>query len=414
MKTPFFDLYLKAGARIVNFHGWDMPLQYSGIVEEHNNTRTNVSLFDVSHMGRFEVSGENAYDLLQTLITNDLSKLKDNQALYSPICNEDGGIIDDLIIYRLKSQRYLVVVNASNRTKDFQWITSHYESSAVHVQDISDSTALLALQGPRAQEVLQHALPRLDFTVLKPFDFIRTDISDFGGDKVDKKEKQKEKAVRKKEDNYKQQQELQPLNHEKEKEKEKEKEQEQEEEEEEEKNGLIISRTGYTGEDGFELFFDSSRIDIWEKLIQIGAPFGIKPAGLGARDTLRLESGLMLYGNDMNETVTPLEVPLKWTVKLEKPAFMGKQALVTRPISKKLVGFEVIEKRIARHGNKVQIDGKTVGIVTSGSYSPTLKKSIGFCSVPLNVSADYVIEIDIGGKMYEAKITPTTRFYKRK
>ena len=177
---------------------------------------------------------------------------------------------------------------------------------------------------------------------------------------------------------------------------------------------MIISRTGYTGEDGFELFFDSSRIDIWEKLIQIGAPYGIKPAGLGARDTLRLESGLMLYGNDMNESITPLEVPLKWTVKLEKPAFIGKQALVSRPISKKLVGFEVLEKRIARHGNNVQIDGKTIGIVTSGSYSPTLKKSIGFCSVPLSISADRVIEIDIGGKMYEAKITPTTRFYKRK
>ena len=411
MKTSFFDLHVKAGAKIVNFHGWDMPLQYSGIVEEHNNTRTNVSLFDVSHMVRFEIRDENANDLLQGLITNDLSKLKDNQALYSPICNEDGGIIDDLIIYRIKSQRYLVVVNASNRTKDFQWITSHSKLSAVHVQDISDLTALLAIQGPRAQEVLEQALPRLDFAVLKPFALIRINISDFGQDKADKKEKEKEKenekekAVREKQDNFKQQ-EQQLLNQEKE--------QEQEQEKEEEKNELIISRTGYTGEDGFELFFDSSRIDIWEKLIQIGAPYGIKPAGLGARDTLRLESGLMLYGNDMNESITPLEVPLKWTVKLEKPAFIGKQALVSRPISKKLVGFEVLEKRIARHGNNVQIDGKTVGIVTSGSYSPTLKKSIGFCSVPLSVSADQVIEIDIGGKMYEAKITPTTRFYKRK
>ena len=406
MKTSFFDLHIKAGARIVNFHGWDMPLQYSGIVEEHNNTRANVSLFDVSHMGRFEVRGENANDLLQALITNDLSKLKDNQALYSPICNENGGIIDDLIIYRIKSQRYLVVVNASNRTKDFQWITSHSKLSAVHVQDISDLTALLAIQGPRAQEVLQQALPRLDFTVLKPFALIRINISDFGQDKADKKdkEKEKEKSVREKQDNFKQQ-EQQPQNQEKEQEQEK---------EEEEKNELIISRTGYTGEDGFELFFDSSRIDIWEKLIQIGAPYGIKPAGLGARDTLRLESGLMLYGNDMNESITPLEVPLKWTVKLEKPAFMGKQALVSRPISKKLVGFEVLEKRIARHGNNVQIDGQIIGIVTSGSYSPTLKKSIGFCSVPLSISHDRVIEIDIGGKMYEAKITPTTRFYKRK
>ena len=181
MKTPFYDLHVKSGAKIVNFHGWDMPLQYSGIVEEHINTRAKVCLFDVSHMGRFEIRGENANDLLQTLITNDLSKLKDNQALYSPICNEDGGIIDDLIIYRIKSQRYLVVVNASNRTKDFQWITSHSKLSAVHVQDISDSTALLALQGPRAQEVLQQALPELNFAVLKPFDLIKTNISEFRG-----------------------------------------------------------------------------------------------------------------------------------------------------------------------------------------------------------------------------------------
>ncbi|MGI8834712.1 MAG: glycine cleavage T C-terminal barrel domain-containing protein, partial [Nitrososphaeraceae archaeon] len=255
---------------------------------------------------------------------------------------------------------------------------------------------LLALQGPRAQDVLQQALPDLNFKDLKPFDLIKTNISDFGQDSADKKhdvEKQKENG-----EHFKQQEpELEPK-----------------EKEQEGKNELIISRTGYTGEDGFELFFDSSRIDIWEKLIQIGAPFNIKPAGLGARDTLRLEAGLMLYGSDMDNTTTPLEVPLKWTVKLEKPSFIGKQALVSRPIFKKLVGFEVLEKRIARHGNNVHIDGQTAGLVTSGSYSPTLKKSIGFCSVPLNVSADRVIEIDIGGKMYEAKITPTTRFYKRK
>jgi aminomethyltransferase len=397
VKTPFYDLHVKSGAKIVNFHGWDMPLQYSGIVEEHINTRAKVCLFDVSHMGRFEVRGANAYDLLQTLITNDLSNLKDNQALYSPICQDDGGIIDDLIIYRISRERYLVVVNASNRTKDFQWITSHAKFSA-DVEDTSDVTALLALQGPRAQEVLQRALPELNFTVLKPFDLIKTNISNFGQDRADKKANEEDEKQKEEEVYFKQQEE--ELQH--------------EEKEQERKNELIISRTGYTGEDGFELFFDSSRFDIWEKLIQIGAPFSIKPAGLGARDTLRLESGLMLYGNDMNETITPLEVPLKWTVKLEKPSFIGKQALVNRPISKKLVGFEVLEKRIARHGNNVQFDGQTVGRVTSGSYSPTLKKSIGFCSVPLNVSADYVIEIDIGGKMYEAKITPTTRFYKRK
>ena len=215
-----------------------------------------------------------------------------------------------------------------------------YKFSA-DVEDISDVTALLALQGPRAQEVLQQALPELNFAVLKPFDLIKTNISEFGEDRADKKPNEEDEKQKEQEENFRQREpEL------------------QHEEKEQEKNELIISRTGYTGEDGFELFFDSSRIDIWEKLIQIGAPFGIKPAGLGARDTLRLESGLMLYGNDMNETITPLEVPLKWTVKLEKPGFIGKQALVSRPISKKLVGFEVLEKRIARHGNKVQINGQ--------------------------------------------------------
>jgi aminomethyltransferase len=182
---------------------------------------------------------------------------------------------------------------------------------------------------------------------------------------------------------------------------------------EDEKSELVISRTGYTGEDGFELFFDSSRIDIWEKLMHIGAPFNIKPAGLGARDTLRLEAGFMLYGSDMDETTTPMEVPLRWTVKLEKPAFIGKQALMTRPITKKLLGFEISERRIARHGNRILIDGQPSGYVTSGIYSPILKKSIGFCLVDPRVSLGQVIEIEIGGKKYRAA-TSSTRFYKRK
>ena len=175
----------------------------------------------------------------------------------------------------------------------------------------------------------------------------------------------------------------------------------------------MISRTGYTGEDGFEIFFDSSKIDIWDKLIELGSRFNIKPAGLGARDTLRLEAGLMLYGNDINESTTPLDVPLKWTVKFEKKEFIGKEALLTQQINRKLVGFEVLEKRIARHGNEVLMDGKKVGFVTSGSFSPTIKKSIGFCFVPIYVSPNQLIEINIGGKLYKARVG-NTRFYKRK
>jgi aminomethyltransferase len=356
MKTPFYDIHKSLGAKMLSFHGWEMPLQYSGIVDEHINTRANVGLFDVSHMGRFEVKGFDAYDCLQTLVTNDISKLNDHQALYSPMCHNNGGIIDDLIIYMINRQKFLVVVNASNRKKDLEWIVKHSKSAVI--ENISDKTALLALQGPLAKKVLDKAIVDVNLDQLKPFHIAITNI--FGIE-------------------------------------------------------CMISRTGYTGEDGFEIFFDSSEIDIWDKLIQIGSRFNIKPTGLGARDTLRLEAGLMLYGNDMNENITPLEVPLKWTVKFDKKKeFIGKKALLTQQINRKLIGFEVLEKRIARHGNEVLMYGKKVGFVTSGSFSPTMKKSIGFCFVPMHVSANQLIEINIAGKLYKAKVSSSTRFYRRK
>ena len=342
---------------MLSFHGWEMPLQYSGIIDEHINTRTNVGLFDISHMGRFEVKGSDAYDCLQTLVTNDISKLNDHQALYSPVCHNNGGIIDDLIVYMINKEKFLVVVNASNREKDLDWIVKHSKSAVV--ENISDKIALLALQGPLAQKVLETIIAGANLDQLKPFDIVITNI--FGIEEC------------------------------------------------------MISRTGYTGEDGFEIFFDSSKIDIWDKIIQLGSRFNIKPTGLGARDTLRLEAGLMLYGNDINENTTPLEVPLKWTVKFEKKEFIGREALLTQQINRKLVGFEVLEKRrIARHGNEVLIDGKKIGFVTSGSFSPTMKKSIGFCFVPMHVSPNQLIEINIGGKFYKAKVSSSTRFYRRK
>jgi aminomethyltransferase len=358
MKTPFYDIHRSFGAKMLNFHGWEMPLHYSsGIIDEHLNTRTNVSLFDVSHMGRFEVKGTDAYECLQTLVTNDLSKLDNNMALYSPICYENGGIIDDLIIYMFNREKFLIVVNASNREKDLEWIIKHLKPATI-VEDITDKIALLALQGPLAQSILEKAaIVDLNLNQLKPFNFIITNI--FGIE-------------------------------------------------------CIISRTGYTGEDGFELFFDSSKIEIWDKIIQLGSTINIKPAGLGARDTLRLEAGLMLYGNDMDENTTPLEVPLKWTVKFEKNEFIGKKALINQQINKKLVGFEVLEKRLARHGNEVLMNSKKIGFVTSGTFSPILKKSIGFCFVPIYVNPNELIEINIGGKLYKAKVLSSTRFYKRK
>jgi aminomethyltransferase len=380
VKTPFYNLHVRSGAKIINFHGWDMPIQYSGIIEEHVNTRHNVCLFDVSHMGRLEVQGHDASDLLQRLLTNDVSKLADNQAMYSPLCYDNGGIVDDIIIYRINKKKFILVVNASNRIKDFQWISSYLKSSTI--RDISNATALLALQGPRAIDVLERVLPGLRLASMKPFSFRKENIVEFGKGGPDRMEREKWKDEKKAE-------------------------------QEDGKSELLISRTGYTGEDGFELFFDSSRIDIWEQLMHFGTPFTIKPAGLGARDTLRLEAGFMLYGTDMDETTTPMEVPLKWTVKLEKTAFIGKQALMTRPINRKLLGFEISERRIARHGNRILIDGRPSGHVTSGIYSPTLKKSIGFCLVSPSVSLGQVVEIDIGGKRYEATIS-STRFYKRK
>jgi aminomethyltransferase len=354
MRTPFYDIHKSLGGKIMDFHGWEMPLQYSGIIDEHVNVRTNAGLFDVSHMGRFEIKGPDSFACLQKLITNNIEKLADYQALYSPMCYEDGGIVDDIIAYRLDHDHFLIVVNASNRSKDFDWIAMH--SNSAKVEDISDRTGLLAMQGPKACAALQK-LVEPDLQSVKPFHLVDAYIAGIE---------------------------------------------------------CMLSRTGYTGEDGFEIFFDSSRIEIWNKLMQHAETFGIKPTGLGARDTLRIEAGLMLYGKDMDENTTPLEVPLKWTISFDKKeGFIGKKALSDSHTSRKLVGFEVLEKRIARQGNKVLVNGLEVGFVTSGSFSPTLRKFIGFCFVPIDILQDQSIQIDIGDKRYEAKVT-STRFYKRK
>lgn len=350
MRTPFYEFHRSANAKIVDFHGWEMPLEYSGIIDEHNTVRNHVGLFDVSHMGRFEISGTDSTHVVQKLVTNDISKLENNRGLYTPICNEEGGIIDDVIVFKINN-KFLIVVNASNREKDFQWISEHLQSA--NIEDVSEGIALLALQGPNAQTVLQK-ITDSDLTQLKAFDITTLEI--FG--------------VK-----------------------------------------CLVSRTGYTGEDGFEIFCDSSKPDIWSKILDAASEFKIKPVGLGARDTLRLEAGLMLYGNDIDENTTPFEAPLKWTVKLDKD-FIGREALLKKQPTKKLVGFEVKERRIARRGNKVVKNGTECGVVTSGSFSPTLKKPIGFCYVPVDVTKEQSIEIEIGEKKYEAKVC-STRFYKR-
>lgn len=350
MRSPFFQNHLELKAKMVDFHGWEMPLQYSGIIDEHKNVRENVGLFDVSHMGRFKIKG-NAESQIQKLITNDITKIGDKQSIYSPMCNEKGGIIDDIIVSRINSNEFLIIVNSSNIKKDFDWISGNIQSC--EFQNITNDSALLALQGPKAINILKDMKVE-QIENLKSFHLLEVKIDD-----VD----------------------------------------------------CIISRTGYTGEDGFEILFDSKNVQIWKKLLEVGTKYGIKPVGLGARDTLRLETGLMLYGNDIDETVTPLEATLKWTVKFETE-FIGKAALETKKVEKKLRGFEIESKRIARKNNKVYDGQKEIGIVTSGGFSPTLNKPIGYCFVPVDYPLERKIMIDIGGKLYDTKLT-STRFYKK-
>ena len=350
MRSPFFQNHLELKAKMVDFHGWEMPLQYSGIIDEHKNVRENVGLFDVSHMGRFKIKGD-AESQIQKLITNDITKIGDKQSIYSPMCNEKGGIIDDIIVSRINSNEFLIIVNSSNIKKDFDWISGNIQSC--EFQNITNDSALLALQGPKAINILKDMKVE-QIENLKSFHLLEVKIDD-----VD----------------------------------------------------CIISRTGYTGEDGFEILFDSKNVQIWKKLLEVGTKYGIKPVGLGARDTLRLETGLMLYGNDIDETVTPLEATLKWTVKFETE-FIGKAALETKKVERKLRGFEIESKRIARKNNKVYDGQKEIGIVTSGGFSPTLNKPIGYCFVPVDYPLERKIMIDIGGKLYDTKLT-STRFYKK-
>ena len=350
MRSPFFQNHLKLKAKMVNFHGWEMPLQYSGIIDEHKNVRENVGLFDVSHMGRFKIKGD-VESQIQKLITNDITKIGDKQSIYSPMCNEKGGIIDDIIVSRINSNEFLIIVNSSNIKKDFDWISGNIQSC--EFQNITNDSALLALQGPKAINILKDMKVE-QIENLKSFHLLEVKIDDVN---------------------------------------------------------CIISRTGYTGEDGFEILFDSKNVQIWKKLLEVGTKYGIKPVGLGARDTLRLETGLMLYGNDIDETVTPLEATLKWTVKFETE-FIGKAALETKKVERKLRGFEIESKRIARKNNKVYDGQKEIGIVTSGGFSPTFNKPIGYCFVPVDYPLERKIMIDIGGKLYDTKLT-STRFYKK-
>jgi len=357
-KTPLYEEHVAAGAKLVPFAGYEMPVQYSsGIIAEHTAVRKRVGLFDVSHMGELEIKGPQALELVQYVTTNDASKLVVGQAQYSVICREDGGCVDDCIVYRFEDV-YMIVVNASNKDKDRDWIWHHADRFDVEVNDKSDEIALIALQGPRAQNVLT-PLTQVPLDNIQYYHFGTGEVAGVPA---------------------------------------------------------VISRTGYTGEDGFELYINErDAVKLWRALMEAGAAEGILPAGLGARDSLRLEMGYALYGNDIDDKHTPLEAGLAWVTKLDKPDFIGKRALVQQKadgVRARLVGFALTERGFPRHGYEVRVNGEPAGEVTSGTVSPSLEKGIGLAYVPVEAAkAGSTLDIMVRDKPVPAEVTRAP-FYK--
>ncbi|SNR35781.1 glycine cleavage system aminomethyltransferase GcvT [Lutibacter flavus] len=356
--TALTHIHESLGAKMVPFAGYNMPVQYEGINIEHETVRNGVGVFDVSHMGEFHLKGENALALIQKVTSNDASVLFDGKVQYSCLPNNDGGIVDDLLVYKISDTEYMLVVNASNIEKDWNWISQHNDLG-VEMTNVSDEYSLLAVQGPDASEVLQ-SLTTLDLLRMKYYTF---KIGDFAGF-----------------------------------------------------NDVIISATGYTGSGGFEIYMKNEQAEeIWNAVFKAGAKFGIKPIGLAARDTLRLEMGFCLYGNDINDTTSPIEAGLGWITKFTKD-FVNAEALKKQKeegVTKKLVAFEITEKGIPRHGYKiVNVNGDIIGEVTSGTMSPSLKKGIGMGYVTIeNAKRDTDIFIQVRNKNIPAKIVKLP-FYK--
>ncbi len=357
--TPLTEKHIALGAKMAPFAGYNMPISYVGINEEHLNIRTNVGVFDVSHMGEFIVKGRQALDLVQKVTSNDASKLEIGQVQYSCLPNDRGGIVDDLLVYRLAEdqcaageQAYMLVVNASNIEKDWNWIHA-LNTFDTRLINISENTGLLAIQGPKAMDVLQ-PLTEIDLTGLKYYTFTKGSVASI--------------------------------------------------------ENVLISATGYTGAGGFELYVENAHTEaLWNALFEAGASIGIKPAGLGARDTLRLEMGYCLYGNDIDDTTSPLEAGLGWITKLDKSDFSSKillEAQKAQGIQRKLVGFVVEDRRVPRHGYPIEDqEGTLVGTVTSGTMSPSLGIPIGLGYVPIALSKiGTPIFIVAGGKKLQAKV----------
>lgn len=362
-KTPLNEVHRSLKGKMVDFGGWDMPVQYeAGVIAEHLRTREYAGLFDVSHMGEIHVDGKDAIAFVNSITTNDVSKLADGQAHYSALTNENGGVIDDLLVYRFAENKLLLVVNASTQDKDWEWISSKRGDYDVDLRHASVEYCQIAIQGPKATEILQ-TLTDTDLSAIKYYHFTTGEVDGVSS---------------------------------------------------------IISRTGYTGEDGFEVYADASAAEqLWNKMLEagnFGAENGILPAGLAARNTLRLEAAMSLYGHELGDDITPLEANLGWICKLNKGEFVGREALQKQKeegLKRKLVGFEMVDKGIGRDGYDVYINDEKVGTVTSGSPAPYLKKNIGLAFVPVEfANVGQEIKIDVRGKHLAAVVVPIP-FYKR-
>lgn len=356
-KTALYEVHRNLGAKMVEFAGYLMPVQYKGVIEEHKRVRSTVGIFDVSHMGEFFIKGDRAEEYLQKMTLNDVSKLVEHRAQYTGMCYENGGMVDDLIVYRF-SEHYMMIVNAANREKDFNWLREHV-TSGVELTDNSDDISLFAVQGRNAEATLQK-LTDINLSEIKFYWFRE---GQFAG--VD----------------------------------------------------AFVARTGYTGEDGFEVGVKMQHsVEVWNAILEAGKEFDIEPIGLAARDTLRLEMKYCLYGNDIDETTNPIEAGLGWITKVDKGEFIGRDAILRvkeQGPSRKLVGFELQQRAVPRHGYKILKDGEEVGEVTSGTFSPSLEKGIGlgYIKVPFN-EIGTPISISIRGKEVDAQVVKTP-FYER-
>ncbi len=361
-RTPLFPVYAESGGKTIDFGGWELPVQFSGILDEHEAVRTRAGLFDVSHMGELEVKGADALANIQRWITNDASKIEINQALYSPMCYPDGGCVDDLLVYRHAADHYILVVNAANIEKDFEWVVKNSFGN-VEIVNLSEGISQLALQGPLAERILQK-LTDYDLSAIKYYWFAQ--VVTVGGIKA------------------------------------------------------LVSRTGYTGEDGFEIYVDAKQaIAMWNAILQAGKEDGLVPVGLGARDTLRFEAKLPLYGQEISATVSPIEAGLGMFVKLDKADFadfIGRDALAKQKeqgAKRKLVGFEMIERGIPRTHYEVQVNGRKIGEVTTGTMGPTVKKNIGLALIEAEFATiGQELDIIIRNKPVKGVIIKTP-FYKR-